>query len=372
MVGQNQSFRKVFVATNGTLITTGDTSTLAFGRIGLYNADTYTAIAAPTVTNTPRLLIAQGTPDQSALPKGAGIRNETDKAKVIVGRKIVGWRGKKGGTGQPGIVAVGYDGDDCTKTISGKCDETKYLYIRLTGKPIEDLYPGGTIKMYVVTGPCCDTCGDNCEDVEGSYFRDAFYDLITQDNIIAGIPLTDYVEVTKLDGSDDECDQDAYGLQFKSAFVNRVSNQCYFDLFPYNADPIHIEISSYDPDLHGSPCTNDYPVTVIQEVEYPHGTGEYVMRLERLSKMWDSRYFSKDDIALRAAEGTQLVTDPTLVYDEYTVEYEIEYKVGGWSDVYRDRYQLQVFFPTGNGTAFQTAMNTYVTSAGVGLPNVSL
>lgn len=370
MVGLNQSFRKVFVATNPTLITAGSTNTLALGRIGLYNADTYAAVAAPVVSTTPRLIIAQGTPDQSTLPKGAGIRNETDKTKVIVGRKITGWRGKKANAGQVGIITVGYDGTDTTKTLTGKCDETKYLYIRLTGKPIEDLYPGGTIKMYAVTGPCCDTCGDNCADIASPYFRDAFYDLITQDLIIAGIPFTNYVQVTKTDGTNED-DVDVYGLQFTSAFVERTSNACYFDLFPYNADPIHIEISSYDPDWHDSPCTDDYPVTVIQEVTYPNGSGEFVMRLEAESKMWDYRYYSRD-LATRQAEGTVLITDPTLDYDEFTLEYSVDYKVLGWSDVYTDTYQVHVFFPTTTGDPFETAINGYVASAGVGLPAVNL
>lgn len=370
MVGLNQSFKKVFVATNPTLITTGSTNTLALGRIGIYNANTNVAVAAPSWPTVPGIFIAQGTPDQSNLPKGAGIRNETDKSKVILGKKIVGWRGKKGRTGQNEIVTVGYDGTDETKTMTGRCDETKHLYLKLTGKPIENLYPGGVIKHYAVTGPCCDSCGDNCAEIEDGFFRDAFYDLILQDLIIAGIPFTDYLTVTKTDGTDTE-GVDVYGLSFTSAFVNRVTNACYYDIFPYEADPIHIQISSFDPDWHEGLCENEYPVTRIQEATYPAGNGEYVIRMEEQSKMMDMRYYSRD-LAVRLAEGTVLNTDPALTYDQFSLDFEVEYKVLGWSDVYRDRYTLIVYFPIGTGDPFETAINTYVTSAAVGLPPVNL
>lgn len=370
MVGLNQDFKKVFVATNPALITTGSTNTLASGRIGIYNADTYQAVAAPSWPTVPGIIIAQGTPDLSGLPKGAGIRNETDKTKVILGTKITGWRGHEATTGQNEIIAIGYDGTDDTKTISGRCDEVKNIYIKLTGKPISDLFPGGIIKHFAVQGPCCDGCGDQCADIDGCYFRDAFIELIEQDTLIAGIPFTDYVQVTALDGTDGD-DNAVCGIQFESAFVDRTTDACYFDIFPYNADPIHIEVSSYDPDWHGDACVNEFPVTVVQELEYPSGVGEYVIRLEEKSKMWDHRYYSRD-LGIRQAEGTVLNTDPTLNYDEYTLEFEVTYSVLGWSDTYTDKYEVHVFFPTGTGTPFQTAINTYVASTNSGLPAVTL
>lgn len=365
MVGLNQNFRKVFVTTNNTLLASGTTTNLAAGQLGIFNSDTYVATNAPNWATAKGILIAQGTEDLSAMPKGAGIRNETDKTKTILGHEILRWRTKAYQAGQTNIMTIGWDGvngNKDTKNMTVKCDEIKHLYIRLTGKPIENLVPGGYLLHVEANGPCCDNCGDSCDSVDPTSVRDEFYDRIIEHTFLGGIPLTKYVTVTKLTTTNTAGDP-CVGLQFESGFVERTSDACYFDLFPYNSDPIHIQLSEWNPDWHGTPerCTSTYPIMVIQDVAYPAGAGEAVMRYEAYGHGWDNRDYNKFDIALRKAEGQHLYTDPSLNYDLYQLTYRFKYKVLGWSDVYTDTYDIDVFVPTGQ-TGFKTAVNTYIAS----------
>lgn len=368
MVGLNQNFRKVFVTTSASVYTasTGTTTDLTTGLIGIFDGSTYLgAGASPTYSGHKSIMIAQGTPDLSYAPKGAGLRNETDKSKVIRGTKILEWRGKASQAGQTDIVAIGYDGVDTNKTMDGKCDEIKHLYIKLTGKPIENLFPGGTLRHYEVQGPCCDTCGDSCADISADVWADGFIEQMAQDTFLGGIPISKFIKWTKLSSGSSR------GIKLESAWVDRTTDACYFNIFPYNADPIYIQVSEYNPDWHGSRCETTYPVTQLQDATYPFGDGGYVMRLEQLAKTWDFRDYS-DDMAVRLAEGQYLNTNPALSYDMYTLVFETEWNELGWSDIYRDRYQVDVFVPHGSGTAFQTAINAYVASIPVPLAAVSL
>lgn len=382
MVGLNQNFRKVFVSTNTAIYTgtTGTPLTLAFNNIpnngqpgvttanqlGIFDGTTYLGVGTtPTYSTNKSLIIAQGTPDISYAPKGAGLRNETDKSEIIDGTKIKAWRKKVAAAGQSDIVAIGYDGSDTSKTMSGSCDEIKHLYIKITGKPIENLFPGGTIRHYEVQGACCATCGDSCASITDATWRDGFYDAIQADTFLGGIPISKFITVTKLTSGS------SYGLQFASGWVDRVTNLAYFDIFPYNADPIYIQVSEYNPDWHGSRCTTTYPVTAIQAAGYPFGDGQYVVRLEQMAKMWDGRDYS-EHMPERLAEAQYLNTDPTLMYDLYQLVFEKDYAVLGWSDRYTDRYQLDFYFPTGSaqGTAFKNIINNYVASIPIALATV--
>lgn len=374
MVGLNQRFHKIFVATNATPLTTANKTTtdLTSGQYGLFDGTTYASMGAtPTYSTNKSFIIAQGTPDVSGIPKGGGIRNETDKTDhAIRGAAIVGWRGKKYQAGQQEIVTIGYDGTDTTKSMTGQCDEIKNLYIKLTGKPIENLFPGGTIRQYAVQGPCCDTCGDSCANIDPNIWVDGFISQINQDTFLGGIPITKFISITKLTGTDVSSNT-VVGLRITGAFVEPISDLCYFDIFPYNADPVHIQVSEYNPDYHGSRCETTFPVTRIQEATYTFGSGQEVMRLEALSKMWDGRYYS-DDLAIRKAEGQYLFTDPTLNYDQYVLDFDVDYMVLGWSNSYRDRYSVEFYFPTTTGTPFQAQINAYIVTIPNPLPTVTL
>jgi len=153
------------------------------------------------------------------------------------------------------------------------------------------------------------------------------------------------------------------GVIIETAFVNRVTGDCTFDYYPYEADTIHIQVSEYNADYNGNPCEDRWPVTELQGVKYPVGVGQYV----RLQEQKSLSYFLKErsvDPAVREAEGFKFNTDPNLYYDEYTLEFDFKYKVLGWSQEYQDSYHLTVYFPEGQGSNFENAILTYASSIG--------
>lgn len=153
------------------------------------------------------------------------------------------------------------------------------------------------------------------------------------------------------------------GVVIETAFVNRITNDCTYDYFPYEADTIHIQVSEYNADYNASPCENRWPVTELQSVKYPVGVGAYVRDQERKSLSYFLEERSQDP-AVREAEGYALQTNPQLFYDEFTVEYDFTYKVGGWSQTYTDSYHQVIYVPEASGAALQQALVTYAQSIG--------
>lgn len=153
------------------------------------------------------------------------------------------------------------------------------------------------------------------------------------------------------------------GVVIESAFVNRVTGDCTYDYYPYEADVVHIQVSEYNADYNGNPCEDRWPVTDLQGVKYPVGVGQYV----RLQEQKSLSYFLKErsmDPAVREAEGFSFNTDPFSYYDEYTVEFDFSYKVLGWSQTYTDSYHLALYFKEGTGTSFENAILAYASSVG--------
>lgn len=641
-MGLNQNYHQVLVANTAAIPSVGTTVNLAYGQIGIFDAENYKATSTPTYLTNKGLIFAQGVKDLGYMPKGAGIHNETEKTKTVLGKKIIDWRGKKAKTGQTMKVAIGFDGVDTTKTISGKPGDIKHLYLRLTGKPVENIYPGGKILYYQYQDPCVDGCTDDgCTNINPRIIAEGLRKQIAADFLIANNPLKDWVRVSTLsncttpppgvtlvandvytltiqdDGSDyslglvqaqapttiteptirisrtgitsvyqvtipnggtaptaftnagaaaiancatcptgytltaslkvyqvnqpaataaptglpgqqgsavlvannygfkvyevfsslttvdatfiaavaaingaqaiplgpranvcilttptttawvqgTDCNraQKTYvmslrdsvcgtsyltdlqafyepiygtgsvtelsanstfctrqyqlvitsddclaadcaeitweysdpipfkggiwevveatdfgtgcvaGLLFESAYVSRGENKCYFDVFPYEIDGVHIEVSQHNPDWHGDMCETDWPVTVLQEFEYPVGNGRYVARQELHSRMYSLKYYNDSwHIPERDAEGADIVTDLNKYYDQYELEFEFTYSVLGWSEKYTDSYQVSFFFPTGQGKTFEAAMNTYLASAQIALDPVVL
>jgi hypothetical protein len=161
------------------------------------------------------------------------------------------------------------------------------------------------------------------------------------------------------------------GIQISVAFVNRVTNECTYDYFPYEQDPIHLQASSFDPDYNDSPCETDWVTKQVQQFKYPVGYGAHIRDLERQSLSYELRERSFDPV-VREVEGYQFKTNPYVYYDQYSLYFDFGYEVGGWSERYTDRYVLEFYFPEGTGAQFQNAINGYVSSVGILLDPVAI
>lgn len=175
-VNQLRPYERHMVSNIPNLLPAGLTlADLAVGQLGIFDAKTNLSVVAPTYASNKAIYIAQGTPDRSGFPEGAGVPNLYRKTHVIEGKKFLGLRGKKASRGQGEIVTLGYDGVDTTKTLTAKPGETFYYWIRLTGEPIFNLNPDrakGVIIQGAVQMPCADECSDNCGTVDCNVIAD--------------------------------------------------------------------------------------------------------------------------------------------------------------------------------------------------------
>lgn len=155
------------------------------------------------------------------------------------------------------------------------------------------------------------------------------------------------------------------GIQLETAFFNVQTNECTFDAFPYENDIVHIQISNYNPDYNADPCIGQWAVKQIRQVQYPQGNGQYIQHREQESKAYDKRTRSWDPV-VRQVQGYSLQADATKYYDEYVLEYEVDfYTSGGWAEKYSETFSLCLYVPEGQGSAIENAINSYLTSAGI-------
>ena len=201
-VFQNRPYERHMVTNVTSLLASGLTlADLAIGQIGIFDAKTNLSTVAPTYAANKAIYIAQGTPDHSNFPEGAGVPNVYRKSHTISGRKIQALYGKKANRGQVEIVTLGFDGVDTTKTLSAKPGETFYYYVRLTGDPIFNLNPDrskGVIVLGAVQMPCADECSDNCGTVDCSIIANKIVEDFNTKLLPGGQLVSKYVKITPL------------------------------------------------------------------------------------------------------------------------------------------------------------------------------
>lgn len=163
------------------------------------------------------------------------------------------------------------------------------------------------------------------------------------------------------------------GVKIEVAYVNRLTNECTFGYFPYEADTVYVSASTYDPNYHNAPAAGyvDWAVKQVQSPQFPAGFGAYVQKLEKESKSYELRERSFDPI-VREAEGYTFQALTNNYYDEYVLDFEFSYQTNGWSQKTTDSYSVSVFFPEGEGKAFEAAVNSYLASASIAIDPVVL
>lgn len=161
------------------------------------------------------------------------------------------------------------------------------------------------------------------------------------------------------------------GIKIQVAFVDRNTNECTFDYFPYENDTVHVTASTFEPNYNEHPNKSEWAFKQLQGVEYPAGSGDFVRRLEKESLSYELRERSFDPV-VRQNEGFEFNAQAGKFYDEYALDFEFDYSVGGWGKKYSENYTLRFFFPEGTGKAFETAINAYLTSAGSAVDPVIL
>lgn len=183
----NQSFRQVFVTNNPTLLADGQTvDNIAVGQVGIVDAKSYKGVNAPTYAKNKAIKIVQGTPDLSGNPLMDGTYDQNEYSKLIVGKNIIGFRGKAAQRGQHQIITIGFSGDVTdTDTIFARNGEQRYLYLTLSGGPIDQLFSKqGITRFYTAAYPINSDCADVCAEVDRRKVAEDFASQINADTQI--------------------------------------------------------------------------------------------------------------------------------------------------------------------------------------------
>jgi hypothetical protein len=343
--------------------------TLVPGQLGILDGNTYVSETAPTYATNKAIQFVLGTPDLSFLPKMAGIPISNEYSKLIKGKLLKKIRRRTPETAQVEKWAIGYDGVDTTKTLFAKTGDTKVVYVKATGNPIDKLYSEeGFQRQYWLDTPCVSgDCSqvDACADIDPEILADQLVAKVNADpKWNAGNNNARLVKATKVTGVTAGGAKVA-GVIFETAFVPRLTNELTHDYYPFEADTVHLEISEMNHDYNGNPCEARFPVTKVQELKYATGLG-YQVRKQEIKSLG---YFLKDyshDPAVREAEGYLLNSDVTKTYVEYTIEFDFKYKVLGWAQDYTDSYHVVIYVETGSPliATLEAALQGYATSVG--------
>lgn len=199
------NYVNVFVTNVNSIPTSGDTLSLAVGQVGVFNADTYAAVTAPSFPTVKAILLAQGK-DNASFPMGIFKTNENSKSPAIKAQNITGWVGHKSQKPQNMVVTMGYDGIDSSKTLTPKAGKDVRFWLTLSGQPIANIMGGSSTTHYntlteefTLTLPCLSDCVDNCSDtVDCNVVADEIIRVVNERKIIGGQDLSKYVKVSKL------------------------------------------------------------------------------------------------------------------------------------------------------------------------------
>lgn len=199
------SYRNTFVSNIDQILTSGTTTALAIGELGIFDARTYAATTAPAYNTNPEIIIAQGTNDMS-LPMGVGKANFTAKAPAFKASAVTKWEKNLSQLPKNGIVTIGYDGVDTSKTLTVKSGKQVRFWLTLSGQPVANMLGGASsthyatlTEMFQLELPCVDECADNCDaTVDCNIVADAIINEVYDRKLIGNQPLKDYVRATKL------------------------------------------------------------------------------------------------------------------------------------------------------------------------------
>lgn len=163
------------------------------------------------------------------------------------------------------------------------------------------------------------------------------------------------------------------GIQFETNYVDRITGECAFPYWSYDAEPLIIEVSQHSQDYNDTPtiCAGEWPVTTIQETKLPVGVGSRVREEEKFFKGYDRKYWDDNPI-VRELQDSIYVADANKYYDQYTLEFKFNFHQSWFSEVLTDRYRLEVYFPEGTGKQFEAAINSYISNVKIGLDPVVL
>lgn len=356
------SLTTLFVATSGTLASTGSTQNLTGGQIGVFSP-TYTILNTGTIVSQPYIYIAEGRIEN--VP-GLGSKR-SDK---IAANKVIDWYKVTAISNIPVQV-------QSIANWNLECGQQVTFTFVLHSSYLDTAFFNGLTVSTVVDTPCCN-CGANpCASVTGAAL-DTFIDtavaqLSTLVNAPGGTPdasgfqvpplLSNFLTFSRFGSA-------AAGgspqLIITELPLTIYANPCDLEAYPWEYDRLWFRAFV----IQGPVTTQDFIVadacniiatsTVVQRSLFGTGSSAEIAQLEKNLYSYQTNSF-KHLYKYNSWNGafTSYVTANTY-YDTYYIKYVAYDDRDNWNPGVAQDETVIIAFPTGTGTTFETLLTAYL------------
>jgi hypothetical protein len=338
------SLTTLFVATSGTLASSGSTQNLTAGQIGVFRPD-YSIATVGNIAAAKYVYIAQGrietTPDMGS--------KRSDK---ISADKVIEWYKITAVSNIPTQI----------QSISNwnlQCSQSVTFSFVLHSSYIDTGFFNGLTRSFVVQTPCCE-CGANpCTSVEGTALQNFVDEAAALGN--ADPMLSQFLIFSRFGTGDDS------QLYITEKALTVYGNPCDLEAFPWEWDRLWFRAFV----INGPVTTQDFIVndtcdiiatsTVVQRSDYGIGSSAEIAQLEKNLYSYQTSQFKH---LYKYNSWNQAFTSyvtPGTYYDTYYIKYyPYDEYLDTWNPGVPQDATVIIAFPTGDGATFETLLETYL------------
>lgn len=334
------SLTTLFVATSGTLASSGSTQNLTGGQMGVFRPD-YSIATTGNIAAAQYVYIAEG---RIEVIPGLGSKR-SDK---IAASKVIEWYKITAVSNIPTQV-------QSIANLSVECSEQITFAFVLHSSYIDTGFFNGLTRSFVINTPCCN-CGANpCDSVTGSAL-DTFIDQAAAKGN-ADPQLSQFLIFSRF-GSGSSAQ-----LIITEKPLTVYGNPCDLEAYPWEYDRLWFRAFV----IKGPVTTQDFIVndacdivatsTVVQRSDFGTGSSAEIKQLEYDLYSYQTSQFKHLYKYQSWNQAFQTyVTDGTY-YDTYYIKYyPFDQYLNTWNPGVPQDSTVIVAFPTGTGTSFETLL----------------
>lgn len=334
------SLTTVFVnPVGGTLATTGGTSALIPGKMGLYKK----SLQAVAVNADTQFVIAQGRQPNE-------VPQTSKKSDLINKGRIIRYKYFPAVTAtQPKIITI--------SDFNAKCGEELTITLRAFSKYLDVSYKNGFTRSFTALTPCCDCGDDPCEQIAD---KEALVDDFV--NQINNSQYADYITASK--GGDDTAgwtliltgDTLAQDPVSANPFNYVYDGYDLVDFYAYAQKEPATTVDQYVDDR----CDVFATVTTTQNYSYPRGSSREVRLIEQRHYSYQSGEMK--DLNWDADWNPLYATNvaPNIFYNEFVLKFRPVEGNQTWAMHQEIDETVRIFVAQADTAAFKTILDGIV------------
>jgi len=338
------SLTSLFVATSGTLASSGSTQNLTGGQIGVFLPD-YTIANAGNIAAAKYIYIREGRIE--TIP-GLGSKT-SDK---IAANKVIEWYKITAVSNIPTQI----------QSISGwnlQCSQQVTFSFVLHSSYIDTGFFNGLTRSFVIDTPCCE-CGANpCTDVSGTALQNFVDEAAAKGN--ADPMLSQFLTFSRFGTGDNSV------MYITEKPLTVYGNPCDLEAYPWEYDRLWFRAFV----INGPVTTQDFIVndacdiiatsTVVQRSDFGTGSSAEIAQMEKDFYSYQTSHFKSLYKYQSWNQAFQSYVTAGTYYDTYYIKYyPYDEYLDTWNPGVPQDQTIILAFPTGTGTDFETLLEVYL------------